>query len=240
LSLIFSAAIIRLSLSPVRLSMCRNQKSAFPRITFWILPFLIGGLNLSGCRLGNTDAATRGQEVFETCVPCHNADGSGNPAVGAPNIAGMKSWYVERELDKFRGGIRGLQFNDVEGMRMGPMAISLSSEDDVKAVAHYVETLTPVPHPSSIPGDPKVGATLYATCAACHGDNGAGNKDLGAPQIAGVDDWYLATELRKFRSGVRGTNAKDREGRLMRPMARTLADEDAIRNVVAYVETLKP
>jgi cytochrome c oxidase subunit 2 len=55
-----------------------------------------------------------------------------------------------------------------------------------------------------------------------------------------VDDWYLATELRKFRSGVRGTNPKDREGRLMRPMARTLANEDAIRNVVAYVETLKP
>jgi len=63
---------------------------------------------------------------------------------------------------------------------------------------------------------------------------------LGAPRIAGVDDWYLATELRKFRSGVRGANPKDREGRLMRPMARGLADEDAVRNVVAYVETLKP
>jgi hypothetical protein len=30
------------------------------------------------------------------------------------------------------------------------------------------------------------------------------------------------------------------EGRLMRPMARGLPNEDAIRNVVAYVETLKP
>jgi cytochrome c oxidase subunit II len=46
--------------------------------------------------------------------------------------------------------------------------------------------------------------------------------------------------LRKFKSGVRGTSPKDREGRLMRPMARTLPDEDAIRNVVAYAETLKP
>jgi cytochrome c553 len=220
--------------------MCRIQKIASHRIAFWIPLLLIGALNLSGCRIGNTDAATRGQELFETCVPCHNADGSGNPAFGAPNIAGMKAWYVEKEVDKFRAGIRGLQFNDVEGMRMGPMALSLSSEDDVKAVAHYVETLTPVPHASSLPGDPKAGAALYATCGACHGDNGDGNKDLGAPRIAGVDDWYLATELRKFRSGVRGANPKDREGRLMRPMARTLADEDAIRNVVAYVETLKP
>lgn len=190
--------------------------------------------------MGATDAATRGQEVFETCVPCHNSDGSGNAAVGAPNIAGMKAWYVEREVDKFRAGVRGMHFNDVEGMRMRPMVLSLASEEDVKAVAHYVETLPPVPHGSSFPGDPKAGAALYATCGACHGDTGAGNQDLGAPRIAGVDDWYLATELRKFRSGVRGTNPKDREGRLMRPMARTLANEDAIRNVVAYVETLKP
>ena len=204
------------------------------------LVLLIGGLSLSGCRLGSADAATRGQEVFETCVPCHNADGSGNPEIGAPNIAGMKEWYVERELEKFRGGVRGMQFNDLEGMRMRPMALSITTDADVEAVAHYVENLPPVRHLSTLPGDPKAGATLYATCGACHGDNGAGNKDLGAPRIAGVDDWYLANELRKFRSGVRGTNPKDREGRLMRPMARTLADDDAIRNVVAYVETLKP
>jgi cytochrome c553 len=220
--------------------MGKNQTSVPHRFAFWSLLLLIGGVNLSGCRLGTTDAATRGQEVFETCVPCHNADGSGNLSIGAPNIAGMKEWYVERELEKFRAGVRGMHFNDVEGMRMRPMALSLSSQDDVKAVAHYVETLPAVRHASSLPGNPKAGAMLYATCGACHGDNGAGNQDLGAPRIAGVDDWYLATELRKFRSGVRGTSPKDREGRLMRPMARTLADEDAIRNVVAYVETLKP
>ncbi len=224
--------------------MRKIQKFVPHRIAFWSsLPALllcIGVFNLSGCRLGAADAATRGQEVFETCVPCHNADGSGNPVIGAPNIAGMKEWYVERELEKFRGGVRGLQFNDVEGMRMAPMAISLASEDDVKAVAHYVETLPPVRHAASLPGDPKAGEAIYATCGACHGDNGAGNKDLGAPPIAGVDDWYLAAELRKFRSGVRGTSPKDREGRMMRPMARGLADEDAIRNVVAYVGTLKP
>jgi cytochrome c553 len=220
--------------------MCRLQKSVPHRFAFWTLLVLTGGLSLSGCRLGTPDAATRGQEVFETCVPCHNADGSGNPEIGAPNIAGMKEWYVERELEKFRAGVRGMHFSDIEGMRMRPMALSLKSEDDVNAVSHYVETLAPVRHASSLPGDPKAGETLYATCGACHGDSGVGNQDLGAPRIAGVDDWYLATELRKFRSGVRGTSPKDREGRLMRPMARTLADEDAIRNVVAYVGTLKP
>ena len=219
----------------------RTVQTLVPRqIRFWPLLILAGGLSLSGCHFGEPDAATRGREVFETCVPCHNADGSGNPSVGAPNIAGMKAWYVEAELKKFRAGIRGAEFNDFEGMRMGPMAKSIDSEADVEAVARYVESLPPVRHAASLPGDPQAGQALFATCSACHGENGGGNPDLKAPRIAGTDDWYLAAELRKFRIGVRGASPKDTEGRLMRPMARTLANEDAIRNVVAYVETLKP
>jgi cytochrome c553 len=221
--------------------MSKFQTVASIRLAVYALLLLpIAGFNLSGCGFGQTDAATRGKEVFETCVPCHNSDGSGNAAIGAPNIAGMKEWYVEEEIDKFRAGTRGMHFSDMEGMRMRPMVLSLTSEDDVKAVARYVETLPPVRHPASLPGDAKAGQAIFATCASCHGDDGAGNPDLKAPRIAGVDDWYLATELRKFRSGVRGANPKDAEGRLMRPMARSLANEDAIRNVVAFVGTLKP
>jgi len=147
---------------------------------------------------------------------------------------------VQRELEKFRTGVRGMDFSDVEGMRMRPMALSLPSDEDVAAVAHYVESLPPVRHAATLPGDPKAGEALYATCSSCHGENGGGNQDLGAPPIAGTDDWYLATELRKFRSSVRGANPKDREGRLMRPMARSIPNEEGIRNLIVYVETLKP
>ena len=210
------------------------------RFALWTLLISFGGLGLSGCRLGPTDAATRGKELFETCVPCHQQDGSGSPVLGAPNIAGMKEWYVEKQLEKFRDGIRGRHFSDVEGMRMRPMALSLPTDEDVKAVAHYVESLPPVRHASSLPGDPRAGAALYATCSACHGANGAGNQDLGAPRIGGIDDWYLATQLRKFKRGVRGADSKDFDGHLMRPMALTLADDDAVRNVVAYIGTLSP
>jgi cytochrome c oxidase subunit 2 len=224
----------------MRLHMQIIQKSLPRRIALWSTLLLICGLNLSGCRLGTTDAATRGKELFETCVPCHQQDGSGNRVVGAPNIAGMKEWYVEEELEKFQAGVRGAQFDDIEGMRMRPMAQSLLNDENIKAVARYVESMPPVRHAASLPGDPQAGAAIFETCGSCHGDNGAGNQDLKAPRIAGTDDWYLATELRKFKSGVRGANPKDREGRLMRPMARTLADDDAVRNVIAYIETLKP
>ncbi len=211
------------------------------RITFWTLLLVAGGLTLSGCHLAATDAATRGKELFDTCVPCHNADGSGNPAVGAPNIAGMKEWYVLGELKKFRSGDRGMHFSDVEGMRMRPMALSLISDEDVQAVARYVESLPVARHTASLRGDVQAGETQFrAVCSSCHGDSGQGIDDVKAPRLAGVDDWYLATELRKFKAGVRGASPKDIEGRLMRPMARGLANEDAIRNVVAYIDTLKP
>ena len=215
------------------------QKFYPNRMAVWTLLLLFAGLNLSGCRLGATDAATRGQEVFETCVPCHNADGSGNPTVGAPNIAGMKEWYVERELEKFRVGARGMHFSDVEGMRMRPMALSLMTDENVEAVARYVASLPSNRQPPALQGDPKAGAELFEGCDSCHGPAGEGEDAAKAPRLAGVDDWYLATQLRKFRSGVRGADAKDPEGRLMRPMARGLPDENAIRNVIAYIETLK-
>ena len=202
----------------------RETKKLVPlQFVMWTAVCFILGCGISGCGGGSTSAAMRGQELFQNCAPCHQTDGSGNSQIGAPNIAGMKAWYVQEE-----------------GMRMRPMAVSLPSDEDVKLVAEYVETMPQVRHPQSLPGDAQAGAALFATCASCHGDNGAGNKDLKAPQLAGVDDWYLATELRKFRAGARGVSAQDREGRLMRPMARTLADEEAIRNVLAYIGTLKP
>jgi cytochrome c oxidase subunit II len=216
------------------------SRFAIRHIALWSSVLLICGLNISGCRLGTTNAATRGKELFEDCAPCHGTDGAGNSAVGAPNIAGMSDWYVERQLEKFRTGARGTHFSDMEGMRMRPMALSLPTDADVKAVAHFVATMPPVRHAASLPGDPQAGKALFPICIACHGVQGAGNQALKAPRIAGTDDWYLARQLRKFRSGVRGTNPKDIEGAMMRPMALTLPNEDALRNVVAYIGTLKP
>ncbi len=124
---------------------------------------------------------------------------------------------------------------------MRPMAISLSTDENVQAVARYVGSLPPVTHAPALKGDIEAGdAQYHQVCGSCHGPNGGGIDDVNAPRLAGVDDWYLATQIRKFKAGVRGGNSKDTEGRLMRPMARSLADEDAIRNVVAYIATLKP
>jgi hypothetical protein len=67
-----------------------------------------------------------------------------------------------------------------------------------------------------------------------------GNQALNAPPLAGASDWYQLTALQKFKAGVRGTNPKDTTGMLMRPMSMTLADEQAMKDVIAYIATLNP
>jgi len=208
-------------------------------VTAWALLVLVSAIGLSGCRLGAADAASRGRELFETCVPCHGQAGEGNPEIGAPNIGGMQAWYIQTQLRKFRAGARGMHFNDTEGMRMRPMALSLMTDENVEAVARYVASLPSTRQTPALQGDPKAGAELFEGCDSCHGPAGEGEDAAKAPRLAGVDDWYLATQLRKFKSGVRGVDTRDPEGRLMRPMARSLPDENAIRNVVAYIETFK-
>lgn len=88
------------------------------------------------------------------------------------------------------------------------------------------------------PGDPTKGQQLYAVCSACHGAQGEGNQAMNAPKLAGQDGWYLQRQLAYYKQGVRGTHPEDTFGRQMAPMAATLADEQAMRDVIAYIETL--
>ena len=89
-----------------------------------------------------------------------------------------------------------------------------------------------------VPGDAAAGEPLYAVCAACHGAQGEGNPQLNAPKLAGQGDWYLKGQLLLFKSGARGTHEKDVFGKMMAPMAGTLADDAAINNVVAFIKKL--
>jgi cytochrome c oxidase subunit 2 len=87
-------------------------------------------------------------------------------------------------------------------------------------------------------GDAAAGAALFAVCSACHGQRAEGNPALHAPKLSGQAEWYLIRQLKNFKSGVRGSSDKDVFGQTMAPMAATLPDDTAIRNVVAYIKTL--
>jgi cytochrome c oxidase subunit 2 len=87
-------------------------------------------------------------------------------------------------------------------------------------------------------GNATAGQAIYATCSACHGAQAQGNQALNAPKLSSQTSWYLARQLRDFRQGVRGASDKDVYAKMMIPFAATLADDTAISDVVAYIDTL--
>ncbi len=180
-----------------------------------------------------------GKELFELCAQCHGPEGAGDPRYLAPAIAGLQQWYVQRQLEKFRSGVRGAHPEDVAGLRMYPMALALKSDENLRAVAAYVASLPAErPEPLLEGGDAARGEPLYAVCASCHGVDGSGEEALGGPSLQHSSDWYLLRQLHNFRSGIRGGNPQDVQGVLMRPFAMVLADEQAMKDVIAYIMAL--
>jgi cytochrome c553 len=171
------------------------------------------------------------------CMTCHGAYGVGNIGIRAPRLAGMEPWYLRRQLENFRAGVRGTHPLDEEGLAMQPMAAKLSDES-LSDIVSWVGEWDYVPAMPTVEGDVEAGRRLYQPCATCHGRNGEGNEALGAPQLAGQNDWYLVVQLRNFRAGYRGSHPDDTYGRQMQVMAQALSNDDQIDNVVSYINTL--
>ncbi len=180
----------------------------------------------------------RGEVLYALCAQCHGDAGEGRELYEAPPIAGLGAWYVEKQLHKFRNGVRGAHPDDAAGLRMRPMARTLRSDEDITAVSAYVANLAPVQAESTIMGgDPAKGKALYEVCGTCHGVNGEGNPATFGPALSLSSDWYIVSQLHKFQSGIRGSNPKDTEGVLMRPMSMTVTGEQQIKDLVAYIMT---
>jgi cytochrome c oxidase subunit 2 len=179
-----------------------------------------------------------GKTAYAVCSTCHGPNGAGNQSLNAPRIAGQFDWYLKRQIQSFKDGVRG-GAGDVYGAQMRPMAMTLTNDAAIDNVVAYVGTLTAPPPPATVQGDANAGKQLYVTCAACHGQKGEGNVAQNAPKLADQDDWYLVRQLQNYKSGVRGNNPKDAFGAQMKPMAAMLANDQAINNVVVYIRSLK-
>jgi cytochrome c553 len=185
------------------------------------------------------DDAARGRALYDLCAQCHGTDGGGMKLSLAPAIAGLEQWYIESQLKMFRSGARGLHPDDVAGMRMSPMSRWLRSDDDITAVSSYVASFPPVAvTPESHGGNVEAGKTFYQTCQACHGPEAQGNQAMNAPALRNNSPWYLISALEKYKAGVRGSNPANTNAVLMRGMANILPNDQAIKDVVAYIETL--
>ena len=182
---------------------------------------------------------TAGQAAFGVCAACHGPQGMGQQVLNAPKLAGLGAWYIERQLGYFKNGVRGTTEGDTYGATMAPMMATVPDQNAIRNIAAYIASLPDQPADTTITGDVARGGDLYTTCAACHGANGEGNWAMNAPRLAGGSDWYLVTQLKNFQARVRGSHEGDSYGEQMGLMADILPDEQAINDVVAYINTLR-
>jgi cytochrome c oxidase subunit 2 len=112
------------------------------------------------------------------------------------------------------------------------------NEQAVDNVVAYIRTFPDAEVASTIDGDVAAGAEQYRVCAYCHGKDGAGVQALNAPRLAGMSDWYLERQLKNFRDDIRGSHLQDYYGFQMGLMGQSLFDEQAVTDLVAYINTL--
>jgi cytochrome c oxidase subunit 2 len=83
----------------------------------------------------------RGKKLYETCMYCHGMEAQGVWSTNAPRLAGMNDWYLVRQLDNFKKGVRGSHEMDAFGPQMKMMARVLRDDKAVTDLVAYINTL---------------------------------------------------------------------------------------------------
>ena len=179
-----------------------------------------------------------GAAQYAVCATCHGQRGEGIAALNAPKIAGQSDWYLKRQIMNYKQGLRGTHAGDTYGAQMIGMVATLPDERAVDNVVAHIQTFPDAAVAPSIDGDLAAGRKHYNICAYCHGSDGMGIKAMNAPRAAGMSDWYMARQLNNFKNEIRGGHLKDHFGKQMGFMADVLHDEQAVNDVVAYINTL--
>jgi cbb3-type cytochrome c oxidase subunit III len=184
--------------------------------------------------------AEGGRILFQNvCAQCHGPKGEGNAQIKSPSIASLPDWYVKAQIENFRADRRGFHPQDIEGQLMRAITKVLQPEQ-VAAVAEFVSKMPRItPQPTIKDADLAMGKDLFEErCMECHRFNGEGELAFGAAQLMGLQDWYLAAELKKFKSGMRGAIKDDANGQKMVFSSGFVENEKMLQSVVAYILTL--
>ena len=179
-----------------------------------------------------------GAAQYAVCAACHGQQGEGMQALNAPKIAGQEPWYLRRQLNAYKDGLRGAHEDDIYGKQMAPMAMTLADDAAIENVIAHIQTFPDNAAPATVDGDVRRGEKLYAVCAYCHGGEAQGIQAINAPRMAGMTDWYLVNQLKNFRAGIRGEHPQDFYGKQMGFMGRNLQTDEQINDVIAYINTL--
>jgi cytochrome c oxidase cbb3-type subunit III len=170
-------------------------------------------------------ALVLGERLFmNNCAQCHGSEGRGSksyPNLTNPNTAWLgerSAAYIVQTVTQGRTGV------------MPAMEAAIGDEAKISELAHYVLSLSGGPHD---PVKASKGSVLFASCSACHGAEGKGNKALGAPNLADKEwlhGWGEEPVIQIIKNGR--NNAMPAQAPKLSP--------EQIRVVSAYVLSLSP
>ena len=239
LSTIFRACAVTVtSVGLATLSMPRGAPTRIMKTLICSGLFLVISLVSGPAALAAGDV-NKGKALYALCAACHGPNGEGTAALNAPANAGQDPWYMTRQLNNFRAGIRGAHPDDAFGAQMRPMAMVLADDQAIADVVAYITSLA-MPEPAmTVDGDLDLGKQAYETCIPCHGDNGQGAQALDAPRLSNQHDWYIVRQLENFKAGIRGSHQNDIYGAQMRIMSQMLESDERVRAVAAYIAAME-
>jgi cytochrome c oxidase cbb3-type subunit 3 len=128
-------------------------------------------------------ATSAGAAAFKVnCSQCHGSGAQGS--AGYPNL-NDDEWLWGGSIDSIHQTIaHGVRFAGDDETRYSEMPAfgDVLDRDQVRQAAAFVASLSGEP---SDPALASAGQQVFAdNCAACHSENGEGNPDLGAPNLA--------------------------------------------------------
>ncbi len=156
-----------------------------------------------------TFAMAQGKAAFaNNCAPCHGAGGGGSKGYANLND---DDWLWGGTLEQISATItHGVRADDDlshAGMMPAFGREGMLDEQQISNVADYVRSLSHLPLPAQ--ANLAAGAAIFSeNCAACHGADGHGDMELGAPNLAdaiwlyGSDKATIVEGLVNGRGGV--------------------------------------
>ena len=109
------------------------------RQTLILVPAVLAVI-LGGSALAAGDVE-RGRTWYAICATCHGENGEGMQEMNGPALAGREEWYLIRQIQNFKDGVRGTNPGDIYGLQMAPMAQVLPDRQAIEDVAAYLASL---------------------------------------------------------------------------------------------------